>query len=45
MQEKGGDLVMDKGYIYTNKAGFDITGEVIAALNAASTSFDLRLAQ
>ena len=41
MNEKGADLVINKGYIYISRAGFDITGEVIAALNAVSTAFPL----
>lgn len=43
MQEKGADMVFDKAYLYTNRAGFDVTGEVIEALNATITSFPLRL--
>ena len=43
MQEKGADRVFDKAYLYTSRSGFDITGEVIEALNATITSFALRL--
>lgn len=43
MQEKGADMVFDKAYLYTSRSGFDITGEVIEALNTTITSFALRL--
>jgi Skp family chaperone for outer membrane proteins len=43
MQEKGADMVFDKAHIYISRSGFDVTGEVIEALNATITSFPLRL--
>lgn len=45
MTKRGADMVIEKTFVYTSRSGFDITDEIIEALNATITSFPLRLTQ
>lgn len=45
MTKRGADMVIEKTFVYTSRSGFDITDEIIEALNITTTSFPLRLTQ
>ena len=43
MNAKGATMVLDKGFVYHNAAGLDVTTEVIEALDSSMPGFQVSI--